>query len=64
MLVVEDNAINQRVMKRQLETRGCTVLTANNGLEAVEFIQQSSLNRHPGSDAKEIEICFMVFIYL
>ncbi|KAF8241685.1 hypothetical protein K440DRAFT_665193 [Wilcoxina mikolae CBS 423.85] len=59
MLVVEDNVINQKVMKRQLEARGCTVYTANNGLEAVEFIQQSSLNPNAGSGAKEIEICFM-----
>jgi CheY-like chemotaxis protein len=59
-LVVEDNLINQRVLKRQLESRGCAVWTANNGKEAVEFIEKSSLNRAAGPDANEIEICFMV----
>jgi signal transduction histidine kinase len=60
ILVVEDNLINQRVLKRQLESRGCTVWTANNGKEAVEFIEKSSLNCDAGPDADEIEICFMV----
>lgn len=61
MLVVEDNIINQKVMKRQLEARGCLVYTASNGLEAVQFIEKSSLRK--GADlmmAKEILICFMV----
>ncbi|KAI5820916.1 hypothetical protein BZA77DRAFT_238992 [Pyronema omphalodes] len=60
MLVVEDNIINQKVMKRQLEARGCLVYTACNGLEAVQFIENSSLRK--GADpmtAKEIQICFM-----
>ncbi|KAA8911455.1 hypothetical protein FN846DRAFT_774039 [Sphaerosporella brunnea] len=59
ILVVEDNLINQRVLKRQLESLGCTVWTANNGREAVEFIEKSSLNRRASARAHDIEICFM-----
>jgi PleD family two-component response regulator len=60
ILVVEDNLINQKVMKRQLEARQCTVYTANNGKEAVEFIKSSSLNPSIGHEGPDVEICFMV----
>ena len=60
ILVVEDNLINQKVMKRQLEARQCTVFTANNGKEAVEFVKSSSLNPSIGHEGPDIEICFMV----
>ncbi|KNC98259.1 hypothetical protein, variant 1 [Spizellomyces punctatus DAOM BR117] len=35
-LVVEDNLINQNLLKRQLTRRGHTVLTADDGLEAIQ----------------------------
>ena len=38
ILVVEDNAINQMVARRILETAGATVETASSGMEAVERI--------------------------
>jgi CheY-like chemotaxis protein len=38
MLVVEDNAVNQRMAVRMLEKLGCTVDVAANGLEAVETV--------------------------
>jgi PAS domain S-box-containing protein len=40
-LVVEDNAICQRVAKKMLESLGCTVETACNGLEAVMRIKDA-----------------------
>lgn len=61
ILVVEDNAINQRVLRRQLEARQCEVYTADNGAEAVEFVRNSALNPNAGPDAKDIEICLMVW---
>ena len=39
ILVVEDNAINQMVVANMLESLGLKVKTANNGLEALELIE-------------------------
>jgi CheY-like chemotaxis protein len=36
VLVVEDNATNQKVVRRLLEKLGCTVTIAGNGLEALD----------------------------
>jgi two-component system, sensor histidine kinase and response regulator len=36
-LVVEDNPVNQKVVRRMLEDLGCTVVVANDGVEGVEL---------------------------
>ena len=36
VLLVEDNVVNQRVLKRHLQAKGFRVTTANNGQEAVD----------------------------
>lgn len=36
--MVEDNAINQKVMAQQLRKAGCTVHVANHGIEALDFL--------------------------
>jgi len=41
VLLVEDNIINQRILRRKLETKGFTVTTANNGKEAVDAVNES-----------------------
>jgi len=41
VLVVEDNAINQKIIVRTLEKFGCKVLVAWNGAEALERIQKN-----------------------
>jgi len=37
VLIAEDNAVNQKLLRRMLERRGCEVEVACNGREAVEF---------------------------
>ncbi|KAJ3175390.1 hypothetical protein HDU87_006210 [Geranomyces variabilis] len=41
VLIVEDNIINQRVLKRQLDILGFTTLVANNGQEAVDICTEA-----------------------
>ncbi|TPX54596.1 hypothetical protein PhCBS80983_g05864 [Powellomyces hirtus] len=42
VLVVEDNLINQRVLRRQLDLAGFVTLVANNGEEALQTIRKSN----------------------
>lgn len=39
LLLVEDNLINQKVLRRQLQSRGFEVITANNGQEAIDAVR-------------------------
>ena len=41
ILVVEDNLVNQKVLKKGLSRHGYVVNVANNGIEALEFIRNS-----------------------
>jgi CheY-like chemotaxis protein len=41
VLVAEDNTVNQKVIVRRLQKRGCTVDVAANGIEAVAAIKQT-----------------------
>lgn len=58
ILVVEDNIINQKVLKRQLLTQKYTVTLANNGLEALEAVQavEDSPHDHPKIDLILLDI--------
>jgi CheY-like chemotaxis protein len=47
ILVVEDNKINQTVLARQLRLLGCTVYTADHGLEALELLDKSDFHISP-----------------
>lgn len=49
-LIVEDNLINQKILKKLVEQYGITCYVANNGEEAVNFIKQKS---------KVVQIVFM-----
>jgi signal transduction histidine kinase/CheY-like chemotaxis protein len=43
VLVVEDNLVNQRILKKQLEKFGCIVATADNGIEALKYLRTTDL---------------------
>ncbi|KAL5382727.1 hypothetical protein DPSP01_006286 [Paraphaeosphaeria sporulosa] len=51
LLLVEDNLINQKVLKRQLQGKGFEVFVANNGQEAVDAVNQRGkrASGEPGS---------------
>lgn len=42
ILLCEDNIVNSRVMKQQLEKQNCEVHIANHGMEALDFLGRSS----------------------
>jgi len=42
ILLVEDNIINQRILRRKLESKGFYVKTANNGREAIDAVHKIS----------------------
>ncbi|KAI9649866.1 hypothetical protein NHQ30_002448 [Ciborinia camelliae] len=59
VLLVEDNLVNQRILKKQLTKAGCVVQVANHGLEALEIIRQCSCWHEPVKDAKDLDIILM-----
>ncbi|EDU48892.1 two-component system protein A [Pyrenophora tritici-repentis Pt-1C-BFP] len=52
ILLVEDNLVNQRVLKKQLQRHGYHVYTADNGQDAFDFIKTT---RHWKCVAKSLE---------
>jgi signal transduction histidine kinase/AmiR/NasT family two-component response regulator len=44
VLIVEDNIINQKVLMKQLLHVGCVVHVANHGLEALNFLEKSTVS--------------------
>ena len=51
VLLVEDNAINQRVARRFLERLGCEVQVVGDGRQAVEAFERNSYTLHPHGHA-------------
>jgi signal transduction histidine kinase/CheY-like chemotaxis protein len=43
VLIVEDNLVNQRIVRKQLEKAGCIVSTADNGVLALEYLKTTDL---------------------
>lgn len=58
ILLVEDNAINQRVVQRKLCNRGFRVSTANNGREAVEFVT-TAFNKESERQGEAVDMILM-----
>jgi signal transduction histidine kinase/AmiR/NasT family two-component response regulator len=52
VLVVEDNPLNQRLVAKQLRSQGCTVHTADHGIDALTFLSQSSIASSSPSGAR------------
>jgi len=52
VLLVEDNEISQKLLKKQLIRAGCSVVTANDGVEAVEYVLENSSVDHAFNSAQ------------
>ncbi|KAK0495357.1 histidine kinase [Armillaria luteobubalina] len=59
VLIVEDNLINQMLLRRQLEKAGFSTATANNGLEALEYLEScvaDTSKRYPSVVLMDLEM--------
>lgn len=59
VLLVEDNIVNQKILRKQLTKAGCIVHVANHGLAALEVLRQCSCWHEPVTDAKTLDIILM-----
>lgn len=57
VLIVEDNLINQEVLRRQLRKEGCVTYVAGNGQEALDFIIKSEF---VNDGATKVDVILMV----
>jgi CheY-like chemotaxis protein len=60
LLLVEDNLINQKVLRRQLQTRGFEVFVANNGQEAIDAVaERGKISANDPHDRNYFDIILM-----
>lgn len=58
-LLVEDNIINQQILRKQLVKAGSTVYVANHGIEALTFLRSSSLWTSNKGQGPHVDIVLM-----
>ncbi|KAF2017723.1 hypothetical protein BU24DRAFT_432348 [Aaosphaeria arxii CBS 175.79] len=59
VLIVEDNIVNQKVLRRQLENKGVQTTVANHGGEALEHLRESRYWKENGPDAADLGVILM-----
>lgn len=59
ILIVEDNLTNQKVLRTQLQRLGHRVYAASNGVEALDFLQTTSLWAGNASNQPDISVILM-----
>ena len=59
VLLVEDNIVNQQVLRKQLVKAGCTVHVANHGLEALEVLRRSTCWFENNDESIHLDIILM-----
>ncbi|KAH0261425.1 putative histidine kinase HHK19p, partial [Aureobasidium melanogenum] len=67
VLIVEDNAVNQRVLERSLKVKGYVTHVADHGQEALDFLKTTKLwkGNESSSTAPDIDVILMgSFIYI
>ena len=59
ILLVEDNLINQKVLRKQLTNLGCVVHVANHGQECIDLLKKSTYWANHGPDAFDVTVILM-----
>lgn len=54
ILLVEDNAINAKILGRQLQNKGFQVMTAHNGQEAVDMVRRISSDKQSSENDQRV----------
>jgi CheY-like chemotaxis protein len=61
VLIVEDNLVNAKILRKQLENVGYSIISANHGGEALDRLQESSFWKNAPSESKHISLILMVY---
>lgn len=59
ILLVEDNIINQQILRKQLTKQGCVVSVANHGLEALEVLKSMNCWNPLPANPKKLDFILM-----
>ncbi|KAK6350311.1 hypothetical protein TWF696_006542 [Orbilia brochopaga] len=59
ILIVEDNLVNQKLLRKALESAGCTTYLANHGVEALEKIKTTIHWKDAQADAEDLSLVLM-----
>ncbi|KAJ6262065.1 Hybrid signal transduction histidine kinase K [Drechslerella dactyloides] len=59
VLIVEDNLVNQKLLRKALESAGCTTYLANHGVEALERIKKTVHWKDAKADAQDLSLVLM-----
>lgn len=59
VLLVEDNLVNQHVLRKQLIRQGCEVTVANHGVEALEELKRTKCWHDTPGDATDFDVILM-----
>ncbi|KJX94537.1 histidine kinase like protein [Zymoseptoria brevis] len=60
VLLCEDNIVNQRILAKQLRSKGCTVTVANHGQEALEVLEKSDWRcDKPAAETSSIDVVLL-----
>lgn len=56
---MQDNLINQAILKKQLTKAGCIVYVANHGLEALETLRRANVWEESAGAGHELDVILM-----
>ena len=59
VLLVDDDIVNQKILRKQLSHAGCHVDVADNGREALKILSNSDIWYESGANAKHLDIILM-----
>ncbi|KAL3426487.1 hsp90-like protein [Phlyctema vagabunda] len=59
VLIVEDNLVNQQLLRKQLEKAKCVVYVANHGAEALDVLETTTSWHEKGPYSKHLDIILM-----
>lgn len=59
ILLVEDNVVNQRILRKQLKKAGCVVYVANHGVEALEILKTTTCWQGQAETGRRLDIVLM-----